>query len=184
MSERDFKVLMTESDITLPWYSANIVDKDVDLEQALAVGEKLGINFFQQIWLVDPATGVEYLTPEKYLILTLPVRRQSQHLTKGLSVSENANYTDTLTGAATGASKSTQISLPEIVNLNSLGMHHMLDELTNIMGGNEAGIRFAKRQLIENGEYTLSDAHELDTRPTVVDTLSDFFKGMHFQTNI
>ena len=184
MSEESFRVLMEESAITLPWYSANLVDTDVDIKRAMGVGESIGIEFFQQLWLTDAVTDVQYLTPEKYLILTLIVRRQSQHLTKGLSVTENANFTDTLTGAATGKSNASQISLPEIVNLNAIGLHHNLDELTNVMGGNVDGNKFAKRQLIETGEYSLAEIKAIDSRPTVVDTLSDFLTGMHFKNNL
>jgi hypothetical protein len=184
MSEEDFRILMQESTITLPWYAANLVDESVDIERAMKVGESLGINFFQQLWMTDTVTGVKYLTPEQYLILTLIVRRQSQHLTKGLSVTENANSTDTLTGAATGKSTASQLSLPEIVNLDAMGLHHNLDELTNVMGGNIDGNKFAKRQLIETGDYSLKEVKALDSRPTVVDTLSDFLTAMHFKNNL
>ena len=41
---------------------------------------KLGVKLMHRIWMQDETTGLRYLTPEEYLVVQLPVRRQQQFL--------------------------------------------------------------------------------------------------------
>jgi hypothetical protein len=184
MTDKEMDALVN-SNHNLPYYAPNFVAKDVDLARALEVGKRiLGIEFFQHLQLTDPETGVEYITPERYLILMTTVRRQSQHVSKGLTVSDNSTFTDTLTGQAAGPSKTTQFTYPEIIKIDSDGLPEMLKELVNVRGGNVEGYQLFKQRLERDGEISLSEIDTLGTRPKAVDVLKDLLLGMHLNSNL
>ena len=187
LSDVDFDNLMKkmlDREVVLPYYASNLVDKDVTIKNALAVGKELGIKSFQRLWLTDHLTGVKFLTPLAYKVMYSVVRRQSQHVTKGKSVVDSSKYIDSLTGQPAGASKSSRLSLPEIINLDSVGLHKSIEELINVRGGNELGFRLAKRNIINNGKYSLKSIEGLGTRPTSTETLKSFLLGQHFKSNL
>lgn len=187
LSDTAFEELMTklaDGTVVLPYYCANLLDKDVDVKNALEVGDKLGLDFFQQLWLVDPVTKVEYLTPEKYFTLHLPVRRQSQHVTKGKSVAVDSSFIDSLTGQPAGTSKTSRLSLPEILNMDSLALRQGIIELIGVRGGYTKGFEYSRRQLMNTGRYSLKDIKELGGRATSTETLRSLLHGMHIVTNL
>lgn len=187
LSDEAFTELMTKlanEEMVLPFYSANLVDKDVEIANGLKVGKKLNIEFFQRLWMTDHVSGVKYLTPHKYFVVHLPIRRQAQHVSKGKSVVESSAYIDSFTGQPAGASRTSRLSLPEIMNLDSLKLHHSIDEMINVRGGNELGFRVSRRGLVTTGEYTLKEVHDLGTRATSNETLKSFLFGMHYENNV
>ena len=178
----DLMVALQNGTVVLPYYAANLVDKDLEIPKMISVGRKLGVNFFERVWLVDPVTKVKYLTPEKYPIVTLSVRRQSQHVTKGKSVAESSMFIDSMTGQPTGNSQVSRMSLPEINNLASLGLHKAIEELITVRGGNVKGFLFAKRAMLDTGEYTLKSVEDLGHKVTSTETLKSFLLGCHFES--
>lgn len=181
LSDQVFEELMenmASGKVVLPYYSANLVDKDIEIERSLKVGKRLGIEFFQRIWMIDPVTNVRYLTNDKYFIIHLPVRRQSQHVMKGKSVAESDDFIDSLTGQASGASQTSRMSLPEINNLASLGCEKAIEELITVRGGNTEGFLFSKRSLLDNGEYTLKAVSDLGHEVTSTTSLRNLLYGM------
>jgi len=187
LTDEEFDTLMEElkeEKKVLPFYCANLEDTDVPLENSLKVAKDLGLDIFQQLWFTDPVSGVRFLTPEKYFVIHLPVRRQVQHIEKGKSVVENSEFTDSLTGQPTGVSKSVQISLPELLTLDSLGLHNSIQELINVRGGNEVVFKEARRSVINTGSFSLKRLEETNTRPTSVETLRSFLLSMHIDSTL
>lgn len=187
LSDDEFEILMDEevSDIkTLPYYAPNLAEKDVDIENALKVADELGLNLFQRVWMVDPVSGVKFLSTVKYFIVTTQLRRQAQHVSHGKTVAEDSVHTDILTGQAIGPSDTTHLSLPEIMNLEAVGLHSSIEEMLNIRGGNQRGFIEAKQRLINNGQYSLNAIKDLGYRPTSIETMHSFLLGMHFDNNI
>lgn len=186
LTDLEFSELMVKlknGDTILPYYAANLYDRDVGITEALKVGDSLGINFFQQLLITDDISGTTYLTPERYFIVHLPIRRQAQHVDKGKSVALNNKYTDTLTGQATGPSRTSRLSLPEIIYLESANLTSAITEFINIRGGNVLGFREAKRQTLNTGQYSLHDIGELGSRPTSSATLHALLLGMAYENN-
>ena len=187
MSDREFDALMTrieKGETILPYFTSNLSKTVMRIDDILKVGDELGIDFFQRIWIVDPKTKVKYLTPKKYLIVDLAVRRQQQHLVKGKSLAENSKYTDPLTGQATGPSRTSRLSLPEIMILESSGHHTSIEEMIKVRGGDNVAHRESRRLTVEQGGYDLDTIEELDSRPTSTETLKAFLFGMHIDNNL
>lgn len=187
LSNKAFENLMDKlesGESILPFYLSNLNNKRLKVNNLLKVGDGLGIDFFQQIWLVDELTGVKYLTPNRYLILDLPIRRQIQHLIKKKSVPINSKFTDSLTGQVTGVSKSSRLSLPEIMILESAGHLKSIEEFIKVRGGDITAIQKSKRSLVDTGEYNLHEIEELGTRPTSTDTVRAYLLAAHLDNNI
>lgn len=187
LSDKEFDELMGKlerKEVILPYFVSNLNEEIMRIEKIMALGDDLGIEFFQRIWLTDPVSGVRYLTPEKYLLLDLPIRRQQQHLIKGKSVVENSKFTDPLTGQAIGASRSSRVSLPELMIMESAGHYEAIEELIKVRGGDAAAFRESRRLMVEQGGYNLDTIREMDTKPTSSETLKAFLFGMHIENNL
>lgn len=180
----DKMVSKLEQGDILPYYSANMGKNPVDITKVLKVGDSLGIDFFERIWMTDSLTGTRYLSADKYMIVDLPIRRQAQHLTKGKSVTENSRYVDELTGQPTGPSRTSRMSLPEIMILESAGHDSSIKELIKTRGGDNEAFRASRRQLMDTGEYSLDVMDQLNSRPSSTESLRAFLLGMHIDNNV
>ena len=186
-SDKEFDELMGKlerGEVILPYFVSNLNKEIIRMDKILALGDELGIDFFQRIWVTDSVSGVRFLTPEKYLVIDMPIRRQQQHLVKGKSVVESSKFTDPLSGQAVGASRSSRISLPELMIMESSGHIDAIEELIKVRGGDIAAFREARRLTVEQGGYNLDAIASLNSRPTSTETLKAFFFGMHIDNNL
>lgn len=129
--------------------------RNVEIDNLLKVADDIDCKLFHKVWLEDPSTGETYLTNKAYPIFNLPIRRQSQFLEEKMSVPDNDNQTDLLTGQVTADSRSSSITQPEIQALHARGLNTTLEELLRIRGGDINAYGDFKRQLEETGEATL-----------------------------
>lgn len=183
LSDKEFDTLMQSPD-GLPFYSPNLADTTMSVTDLLKVADGLGVKIFERLWLIDPVTGVKYLTPKKYMVLMVQVRRQSQHLSKKKSVVKDSTRTDSLTGQGTGDSAASSISLPEVMITQSLGHLKGIEELLKVRGGDTVAIQAASRSIRDTGNFTLKAMNELDSRPTSTKTVRSLLLGMHLENNL
>lgn len=156
----------------------------LELERLLDLGKELGHEFFEQLWITDAKTGVTTLTPEKYLVLDLILRRQQQMLSKKVSIPDNNRRIDELTGQPTGDSQGASLSGPELQLLRSQGLDRPILEMIKARGGDEKARRIIYRQLHETGEASLDNIMNIGTRPKSTETLSKILSGMHLKNNL
>lgn len=157
--------------------------KTLQTSHLLSAARSLGVEIFQRLWLTDPVSGKKYLTPEKYPILRIPVRRTQQFLDKKISIPANDKRTDALTGQVTGDDRAAGISAPEVHILRTRGLHKTLREIMSIRGGNIEGFGDFKRQMEENGEVNLHTVGQ-DSRARSGAIVNIFFKAMHLDNNL
>lgn len=162
----------------------NLKKPSITFENNLKVAKSLGVEIFHQLKITDPKTGKRFLTPRKYAILHLPIRRQIQTIKSGISVAEDDNHINPTTGQVTGVSKAASISAPESFILYSKKLNKSIEELNKVRGGDTEAQRYAYNKLQQTGMVSLSELEQLDTRATSSDTLSTFFKAMHIDNNI
>lgn len=162
----------------------NLGEDRIDLERMLDLGKELDHEFFEQLWLTDAKTGVTYLTPEKYLVVDLPLRRQQQLLSKKISIPENNRHVDEMTGQVTGDSKGASLSLPELQILRSQGLDRPVLEMIKVRGGDLKAFRAANRQIIETGGASIDSLMSAGTKVKSTETLSTLLKGMHIANNL
>ena len=187
LSDKEFEqwMLRLESgedvlSITVP----NLSTEKLSDERNLEVAKELGHNFFQRLWLTDAVTGKTYLTPVKYLVIDLPLRRQVQLLVKKISIPVDNKHIDELSGQATGESKGSKISFPELQVLYAQGLENVITELVKFRGGDPKAFNNMNRSIIENGGVSLRALEKIPTKVTSVTTLSTLLKGMHLDNNL
>lgn len=168
----------------LPFVSPNLKDPRVTMENLMAVADKIGYPFFEQLWLTDPHTGVVYLTPQKYLTLHMTIRRQAQMLTKKSSIPADARHVDEMSGQVTGASKGSKISFPELQAQLSHGLEDTLIEEIKVRGGDRLAQTEFERQLIENGEVSINEVTEGTGVTQSTSTVAILLRGMMIDNNL
>ncbi len=168
----------------LPFYSPNLKDPRITMDSLMAVADKIGHPFFERLWLTDPQTGVVFLTPQKYLVLDMTVRRQAQMLTKKSSIPENARHVDEMSGQVTGKSKGSKISFPELQSQLAQGLEQTLVEEIKVRGGSRTAQVEFDRQLIEHGEASLEDVTESGEVTNSTSTVATLYRGMMIDTNL
>ena len=124
--------------------------------ELVEAAHKLGVKLMHRIWMTDPNTGMRYLTPEEYMVVQLPVRRQQQYLDEKISVPDNDKTIDGLTGQVTGDSKACAITNPEIQIMQARNLDASLYEYVNVRGGNINNYAEFKRSLEETGAVSLN----------------------------
>lgn len=150
----------------------------------MAVAEKIGHPLFERLWLTDPQTGTVYLTPHKYLVMDLLVRRQAQMLVKKSSIPENTRHVDELTGQVTGKSKGSKISFPELQAQLSQGLEQTLIEEIKVRGGDRVAQVEFDRQLIEEGQASLEEVTAGGGVTKATSNVAILLRGMKLDTNL
>lgn len=187
MSDKQFEQMIVDienGDFVLPLYSPNFKKSRITTANNIKVGKELGHEFFKPLRLTDPTTGLVYQTPHKYMVIDWFVRRQNQTISKKMSVSNNDKKVDILTDQATGESKSSSLSFPEIQVLSSLGLEDSIVELIKLRGGDTEAYLKMKRDIIQTGEADLEAIKAVGTKTKSTETLSAILKGMHLQNNL
>lgn len=162
----------------------NFSDVKIDVERNLAVGEELGHNFFKRI-NIPPRDGMPgYLTPVPYLVGVLPLRRQAQVLEKKISIPEDNNCVDDLTGQPTGKSKGSKISYPEVQVLAALGLDQSLHELMKFRGGDEKGFAAMNAFIMRNGAVSLKAIAPFASGVKSVQALKAFLMAMQLKASL
>lgn len=187
LTDKEFDSYMAalrDGDETLPYIAPNLKDVGLSLERNLEIAGKLGHEFFQRLWLTDQATGNTYLTPVKYLVVDLPLRRQQQHLHKKISIPADNAHVDELTGQPTGESKGSKISFPELQILYSQGLNEPIRELLKFRGGDSKAYRSLTRQALVQGIPSMDLSEDPTSRPRSTETLSTLLKAAHLDNNL
>ena len=155
----------------------------MSMQAFLSVAKEIGVKIFHRIRMTDPATGVEFVTPEEYPVLLLPVRRAQQTIEKKRSVARDDRYIDAMTGQRSGDDVAAALSHPEIQVLHTRGLTNVLRELVQVRGGNIANYADYRTQLEDTGSAALE---QLDpnsrTRTSVM--VNVLFAGMHIKSTI
>lgn len=169
---------------TLTYYAPNLGKTKLRVARNLEIAEKIGHPFFERLWITDPQTGVTYLTPNRYLVCDLPVRRQAQLLVKKVSIPTDNNTVDELSGQPTGDSKGGKLSFPELQAQVSQQLDRTVIEEIKIRGGDEKAYQTFERRMIEQGSVSQDELLRQGTRVKSTETLSILLKGMMLDNNL
>lgn len=158
--------------------------KPLKIKDLLEAAKTVNLTLSHRLWMPDRTRpGKKYLTNEKYLVLTLPVRRAQQEWDKKLSVPSRDRKIDALTGQVSGEDDACSISAPEIQSLNVRGLHNVLSEIVRVRGGDVAAYGDMNRQLQENGEARL-DSLDPRTRARAGTIAHILLEGMMIENNL
>lgn len=167
----------------LPLIAPNAVGPQLSVDRNLKIGKKIGHRFFERIWLSD-ADGNRYLSNDEYLILDLPIRRMAQLISKKISIPEDNNTIDDLTGQPTGKSKGGKVTYPEVQLLQALGLQKTLEEFMKYRGGDELGFRVMNASIENTGGVSIGAIEPYSGGVTSTKTLSTYLTGMHLSNTL
>lgn len=175
---------MAEGEEIIPYIMPNLSKSRLSVEKNLKIAEELKHPFFERVWLTDPATGETYLTPEKYLVVDLPLKRLQQHLHKKISIPADNKHVDDLTAQPTGDSKGSKVSFPELQILYSHGLDDVIREVFKFRGGDEEAFRAMEREIAQSGSVKMDDIDHGDTKPKATRTLGVLLRSAHLENNV
>lgn len=155
----------------------------IPISACFKAAKLLGIEVLERLRIWDPVSKRYCLTPEKYFILRLPVRRLKQYLLDGLSVPDSDKRLNPLTDQVTGPSKGSAISFPQAQMIAEKGLTVTLHELMTIRGGDMEAYARMKSEIEETGSSDTSVGN--DTRGVKsAQTLRTFLNAMHLESNV
>jgi hypothetical protein len=156
----------------------------ISVQNNLAIADEIGHDFFQRLWIGPTDKQPAYLTPVKYLVIDLPLRRQSQHLIKKRSIPDNNRVVDQLTAQPTGPSKGAKISYPELQILAAMNMDESLTEMIKFRGGDKGGYNAMNAMMLRYGTASLKTLNQYATGVESTKTLKVFLTAAHLQNNL
>lgn len=162
----------------------NGAEVKLDLARNFAVAKKYNIPLYRRLWLKTPDNRGHYLTQDEYLILRLPVRRQSQILDKKKSIPDNNKTIDNLTGQPAGSSKGAKISYPEVQMLAATGLNETLTEFLKYRGGDKYGMQQMNISINNTGGVSLKAIEPYSGRVKSTDALHVHLTSMHLKNNL
>lgn len=187
MSDKDFDQFMTDletGDKFLVVIVPNFSKERPSVERNLAIAKELGHDFFQSLWIEGKGGVPSYLTPVKYLVVDLPVRRASQVLTKKISVPDNMKVVDTLTGQPTGDSQGAKISYPELQICAAMGLEKSMLELMKYRGGDVRGHAALRASLSNYGRAQLNNLQQFSSGVESKKLVNSFLTSAMLKTNL
>lgn len=187
MSDKEFDAFMKDIDndnFIIPIFAPNKSKIKLDTKRNIKVARELGVEFFQRLRLTDSATGETYLTPIKYMVVEVPIRRQVQVLAKKIKIPDTNRTVDNLTDQATDKSKGASLSFPELQILVGRGMNETIEELIKVRGGDTKAYQHFTQSMMKTGKGSLESVRYLDSRVKSIETLSILLKGMHLDNNL
>jgi hypothetical protein len=184
MSDEEYDKMIEgieKDQVYLAVIAPNFSDARLTVQNNFEVADELGHNFFQRV-LVPARNGMPaYRTPIPYLIMDLPVRRQAQLLEKKISIPENNNAVDDLTGQPTGPSKGSKISYPETQVLAAMGLEQCLLEFLKYRGGDEKGFNAMNTMIARTGGVSMKAIAPFAGGVKATTTLKNYLMGMHLR---
>lgn len=178
----DFMVGLRDKTITLCIIVPHDDSVKVSVKRNLAIGKELGYEFYQRLWVVDPGTGEKYLTPNRYLVFRLPIRRAAQLLSKGISIPKDNKHINMLTGQVSGPSKSSMLTMPETQLLSAMGLKHTTTELMKYRGGDMGAKNALTNILYKHGRVDGATLDQHSTGVVSTKTLKYYLLGAHIRS--
>lgn len=187
MSDKQFDEFMTQlknDEIKLSVIIPNYSEKSITVKNNMKIAEELGHDFFQRLWIEGKDDSPTYLSPVKYLVLDLPLRRASQMLTKKISVPDHNKVVDAMSGQPTGDSKGARLSYPEAQICSAMGLEDSVIELMKFRGGDIKGNIALNNMLSKYGAANQKVLGQFASGVESTKTLKTFLTCCHLKNNL
>lgn len=182
MTDKEFDEFM--QDDYLPIIEPVGSDSKITLENNFNFAKKIGYEFFQHLHFSATETLPAYVTPNRYLIYKLPIKRAAQTLDKKKAIPDDMHSVDIMTGQVTTTSKASKITMPEIQILVGLGLKSTLVELLKTRGGDLGEATALDNLLFRDGIVTQANLRQYQTGVVSSKNLKNFFLGMHIRSTL
>ena len=188
MSDEEFESMMRsfQSGKSRPViYSPNFSKASLNTERNIKLAQKYGHSFFEKLWIKSSHPDQPaYLTNNKFMVIELPLRRQSQMLTKKISVPANNKHIDQITGQAAGDSASAKISFPELQIMRGMNLDYSLVELMKYRGGDIGGFNAMNKSIFKDGSVTMKALEPYSTGVESTTALKVYLTSAHLKNSL
>ena len=155
-----------------------------DIKNNMKIAKELGFDFYQRLKITGSGTVPDYITPNKYLVIKLPVKRASQLLSKKVSIPKDNKARDLLTGQVTGDSRAAKLTTPEVQILLGLGLDSSIKEIMKFRGGDLGAGTALNNDIMRYGTGSQSNASQQSTGVVSTKTLKQYFQAMHIRSTL
>ena len=159
-------------------------DVKISISKNYKLAKELGYSFFQQLDIGPNRDIPKYRTPNKSLIIDLPIRRTKQTSEKGIGVSLHAKNIDMLTGQSKGDSTATRLSYPELQVLVGMGLTNSLIELLRDRGGDISTEKLLISGLSKYGMISQKLLSQYASGALSTKSLRNYLLGMHIKSTL
>lgn len=166
------------------WVDNQNPDEYPVYDSIIKLCDKLGLAIEQHLVFYDQDTGLEYETPETFVVGTAETRKQRQMWVKKFGAAKDDTKIDDLTGQVFGDSRGTGISIPEVRVLKTLGLDLMARELYDVKGGDLGALDEYRRSIQETGQATVKGSLKQGTGVRSLMTAGKLMAGRHLENNI
>lgn len=166
------------------WVDNQEGDEYPVFDNIIAEARKRGLELEQHLVFIDQDTGLEYETPETFVVGVAETRKQRQMWVKKFGYAKDDSKVDDLTGQVFGDSRGTGISLPEVRVLKTLGLDLVAKELYDVKGGDLGALDEYRRSIQETGHATVEEALKRGTGVRSLMTASKLLDGRHLTNNV
>lgn len=165
-------------------FSPNFGKEGISVENNLKLAESLGHKFFHRLHYEENGDDPEYQTPIEFMVVDLPVKRQSQTIDKKISVPEDNKTIDALTGQPTGDSKGARLSFPELQLCAAMELDNTSVEFMKVLGGDNKAMAAYNAMLSQTGKARLSTVELYSGGVESTHTLRTLLFCMHLKNNL
>lgn len=166
-----------------PVIAENMSAHGVSITNNLEVAKKMGVSLYVKVKMTDKSTGLTFWSNHEVPAFYLPIRPQIETLDNKISVAEDNNHVDELTGQVTGPSAASAKSFPEVLVMYSKGVEAGVVELMKYRGGDIKGNRIFNKIIHEQGQVSIAQMGSYATKVKSTQTLHVFLTGMHYDNN-
>ncbi len=168
----------------VPIIAKNFDKSNITVENNIKLAASLGYSFFQKLIIKGKPGLPDHMSPVKFMVLDLPVKRQSQNLVKKLAIPEDNKTTDMLTAQPTSNYKGAKMSYPEMQILSSMGLYNSIVELVKYRGGDKGGFGAYNAMILRFGSANLKTLSQYATGVESTKTLKTILTAMHIRSNL
>lgn len=186
MSDKDFEQFMLDLrdekrtlSVIIPNDNSEKTEYKVDIKNNIKLAKELGFEMFQKLVVGATEEIPGHITPNKHMIIKLPVRRVAQLVTKKISIPSDNLHIDSSSGQVTGVSKGSKLTNPELQILVGLGLGASIRELMKVRGGDLGAGAAMSGMLIKHGSVSQQNIEPYATDVVSKDTLRAYLNGMH-----
>jgi len=159
-------------------------DGKIDLKRNISLAKELGFDFFQHLTIGPDKDLPQYITPEKFMVLTLPFRRTKQTLEKGISVAESSKQINPITGQVKDDDATSKMTYPELQVLIGLGVKTSLVEIMRDRGGDITANTVMKNALLKFGRVSKKVVDLYAEGAMSTKALKNYLTAMHLKNTL
>lgn len=187
MSDKDFEAFISRLENKEEWITItvpNLGKNNLSIERNHEIAKKWGHDFYRKLWMPETDETPAYLTPNKFLVLRLPVRIASQRLAKKMSIPKHQRIINSLTGQPTGDSKGASFSMPELRLCVGMGLEKTAIEFMKYRGGDMKGYMALSASLMRYGVASQETLKHFASGVVSTKTIKTYFTSAHLSNTL